>query len=40
MMPSGFTANQDGINDTFGPVFEGLKTLKWPFMTPGESNLF
>ncbi len=28
MMPSGFTANQDGINDTFGPVFEGLKNIK------------
>ena len=28
MMPSGFTANQDGINDAFGPVFEGLKNIK------------
>ena len=28
MMPSGFTANQDGINDTFGPVFEGLINIK------------
>ncbi|ESU27070.1 hypothetical protein FLJC2902T_22480 [Flavobacterium limnosediminis JC2902] len=28
MVPNGFTANSDGVNDTFGPVSEGLKNLK------------
>ncbi|WP_445721141.1 PKD domain-containing protein [Flavobacterium sp.] len=28
IMPNGFTANNDSINDRFGPAFEGLKSLK------------
>jgi gliding motility-associated-like protein len=28
IIPNGFTANNDSINDRFGPAFEGLKSLK------------
>jgi len=28
IVPNGFTANNDTINDTFGPAFEGLKSLQ------------
>jgi gliding motility-associated-like protein len=28
MIPNGFTANNDVINDNFGPVSEGLTNLK------------
>ena len=27
MIPSGFTANDDSINDTFKPEFEGLENI-------------
>ena len=28
IIPNGFTANNDNINETFGPAFEGLKSLQ------------
>jgi gliding motility-associated-like protein len=28
MMPTGFTPNSDGVNDTFSPVFIGLKSVE------------
>lgn len=27
MIPNGFTANSDTINDTFKPIFQGLKNI-------------